>query len=64
MQHPTHTTNAGLGNVDVARAAFGSATFAAAAGASWHVGHSIIPSYVVMTDTKLRGRWPEEVASH
>lgn len=63
MKQCTHTTIAGHGNVDVARAAIGSATFAAI-GASWHVGPFATPSYVVMTDIKLRGRWPEEVASH
>lgn len=62
MEHRTHTTNAGLGNV-VAPRSCGSATFAGIAGAPWHVD-AITASYVVMTDTKLRGRWPEEVASH
>lgn len=61
-QHATTTTHAGYGAVAVARASFGAATFAGT-GAMWHVG-SIIPCNAVISDDKLRSRWPEEGASH
>lgn len=61
MEHVTHATYAGNGHVRAARA-FGAATFAGS-GAMWQVGSTTPCNHVVITDIKLRGRWPEEVAS-
>ena len=61
MEQRLTAMNAGYGDVAVARAA-APAAFVHPVDATWH-GFAIT-AISVMTDSKLRGRRPEEVASH